>query len=434
MVLTRVLAGELTFGDAAKYLELSTRQVRRLAKGIAGPSGPAVLIHGNRGRVPANRLDPKHRSRIVALAETSYAGFNAAHLADLLVEDEPELAVSARTLQRILADEGLAPSPARRRPRHRHRRERMPREGMLVQADGSRHDWLEGRGPMLTLVGCIDDATSRFPGAVFREQEDAAGYFLVLAQTIRSRGLPLGWYSDRHGIFIKDPARAPTFREQLTGQRSLTQVGRALDELGVAWIGAHSAQAKGRIERNWGTFQDRLVSELRRAGAENLEQANRVLAHYLPRHNERFAVPAAIGEPAWRPWSSPWPVESVLSFHYPRRAAADNTLPWDGRALAIPVAPGSGTGRRVVIVEEHLDGSLWARDGEAHVRLTEAPPDPPLLRARHRRPLEELALPPDPDRPAVDERPPSAATAGRAWRPAPDHPWRGGYAQRQNQR
>ena len=306
----------------------------------------------------------------------------------------------------------------------------MPREGMLVKTDGSRHDWLESRGPMLTLVGGIDDATSRFTGAVFREQEDAAGYLLVLGQMARAHGLPLGWYSDRHGIFIKDPDRPPTLTEQLTGKRSLTQVGRALDELGVGWIGARSPQAKGRIERSWGTLQDRLVSELRRARAETLEDANVVLARYLPRHNARFGVPATLEPPAWRPWDDAWPLESVLSFHYPRRASADDTLSWDGRSLAIPRAAGSGHGRRSVIVEEHLDGSLWVRDGRAHERLREAPPSAPLLRARR---LSAFDHPSPPQaEPRADRAPDRMPSAADVWRPAPDHPWRQGYARRRD--
>jgi hypothetical protein len=296
---------------------------------------------------------------------------------------------------------------------------------MLVQADGSRHDWLEGRGPVLTLVGAIDDATSAFTGAIFRPQEDAAGYFLVLGQMVRNHGLPLALYSDRFGVFVKDPARPPTLTEQLTGQRSLTQVGRALADLGVRWIGAHSPQAKGRIERGWGTAQDRLVSELRRVRAATIEEANLVLASYLPRHNAWFGVPPAIAEPAWRPWSDPWPIESVLCFHYPRRVAPDATLSWDGRTLALPRRiDGDSWSRRRVLVEEHLDGSLWVRDGPEHHPLLDAPPSPPLLRARHRSRLLELEVLPEPEHRSSEDRPPSAATVSRPWRPAPNHPWR----------
>jgi hypothetical protein len=382
----------------------------------------------NTGRTPANRLDQAHRARIRELADTVLKGFNASHMADVLAEEEPGLAVSAKTLLRVLADAGVPRVRTRRSPGHRSRRERMPREGMLLQTDGSRHDWLEGRGPLLTLLGLVDDATGRWTDATFRQQEDAAGYLGILEVTIRRDGLPLAVYSDGHGIF-RPPERAPTLTEQLTGMRSLSQVGRALEEAGIGWIGAHSAQAKGRIERSWGTAQDRLVSELRRAGAATLEDANEVLAGYLPRHNGWFAVPAADPEPAWRAWSSPWPVESVLSFHYPRRTAADDTLSWDGRTLAVPRLAGGGQGRRTVIVEEHLDGGLWVRDGTAHGRLLAAPPSAPLLRARHRSRLEDLEPPVEPRHRARDDhdRAPSAASI---WRPAADHPWRAGYDRR----
>lgn len=148
---------------------------------------------------------------------------------------------------------------------------------MLLQVDGSRHDWLEGRGPVLTLVGWIDDATGILTGATFRLQEDAAGYFSVLAQPAAAHGLPLAIYTDQHGIFIKEPHRPPSLAEQLEGKRGTTQVRRALDDAGIGWIGATSPQAKGSIERGWGTAQDRLRSELRRAGATTIAASNEVL-------------------------------------------------------------------------------------------------------------------------------------------------------------
>jgi hypothetical protein len=141
----------------------------------------------------------------------------------------------------------------------------MPREGMLLQVDGSRHRWFGPDLPFATLVAGIDDATGRVPGGTFRAAEDAVGYFTTFAQTAEHHGLPGAVYSDRHGIFIVERNRPPTLAEQLTGKRSFTQVGRALEEAGIGWIGAHSAEAKGRVERLWGTFGDRLVTELRLA-------------------------------------------------------------------------------------------------------------------------------------------------------------------------
>lgn len=420
-ILTQLLAGELTPEEAALGLGRSTRQVRRLAEAFLA-RGAAALVHGNRGRVPANRIEDERRTRMVGLATTTLVGFNGAHLADVLAEEYPELAVSAKSLRRILADAGVMPARQRRRSAHRSRRERMPRAGMLLQADGSRHDWLEGRGPMLTLVGAVDDATGVLTGAVFREQEDAAGYFMVLDQTVRRYGLPMALYTDHHGIFIKDPGRPLTLTEQLEGRRATTQVGRALETLGVHWIGAHSPQAKGRSERGWGTAQDRLVSELRRAAACTLAEADVVLARYLPRQARWFGVSAADDEPAWQAWPSVHPVEAELCFHYPRRVEADATLGWQGRALSLPPRrDGRGWARRRVLVEEHLDGGLWVRDGDERQRLTEAPASAPLLRARSRGRLSELEVLPEPQRtpPPV---PRSAADVAR--RPAADHPWR----------
>jgi transposase len=423
-ILTHLLANELTLGEAAAILGLSTRQVRRLVERFRH-DGAAALIHGNRGRCPVNRIDETQRAHLVELASTTYAGFNATHLAETLAEEEPAIAVSAKTLLRVLAGAGQRPARTRRRPRHRSRRERMPRAGMLLQADGSKHDWLEGRGPELTLIAGIDDAVGEFSGAIFREQEDAAGYFEMLAQTARGPGLPLALYTDRHGIFVKGSGAEPTLREQLLGRQPITQVGRALEALGVSWIPASSPQAKGRSERGWGTLQDRLVSELRRASASTLEQANVVLAWYLPRFNARFGVPAAIDAPAWQAWPSSFPVEAELCFHYRRGVARDATISWDGGSHAVPPRHDrtSWAGRRVT-VEEHLDGSLWVRDGNEHHQLSVAPPLAPRLRARS---MERAAAIEAPSlRPSSDEpRAPSAATTTRApYKPAADHPWR----------
>lgn len=167
-VLSHVLAGELTLDEAGRVLRLSTRQVRRLAERYR-TDGAAAFIHGNRDRVPVNRTDPAIRARLVELATTEFAGFNPVHLAEILAEEgHTDLAVSARTIRRIMAAAGRALPRTRRPARHRTRRERMPRAGMLVQTDGSRHDWLEGRGPMLTLIGAIDDATGLVTAATFR--------------------------------------------------------------------------------------------------------------------------------------------------------------------------------------------------------------------------------------------------------------------------
>ncbi len=249
-VLNHVLTGGLTAEEAARILELSIRQVRRLLRRYRA-DGSAGLVHGNRARTPAHCIPDPIRDRLVELATTTYAGVNHTHLAELLAEREG-IVVAPRTLRRILAEASVRPVRTRRPPRHRSRRERMPREGQLLQVDGSRHRWFGPDLPFATLVAGIDDATSRVTGGTFRAAEDAAGYFTAFAQTADHHGLPGAVYSDRHGIFLREPGRAPTLAEQLTGKRSLTQVGRALDEAGIGWIGAHSAQAKGRVRATVG--------------------------------------------------------------------------------------------------------------------------------------------------------------------------------------
>ncbi len=419
VVLTHVVAGELTLDEAAAYLRLSTRQIRRLVDGFRR-QGAAALVHANRGRTPANQTDEATRARIVELARTTYAGFNPVHLAEALAEDEA-IEVSARTVRRVLAAAGIALLRTRRPTRHRSRRDRMPRAGMLLQTDGSRHDWLEGRGPRLTLIGGIDDATGEISGGTFRLQEDAAGYFSMLSQTVAGRGLPGALYTDLHGIFIKDPNRPPTLAEQLAGSPSLTQVGRALDAVGVHWIGARSPQAKGRVERLWGTLQDRFSSELRRAAVTTVEEANELLAWYVPRHNRRFGVPATDPAPAWRAWPLELPPEAVFCFEYPRRVDPDATISWDGGALRLParVDTAGWAGRRVR-VQERLDGSIWVRDGLELYALSPAPPAAPVLRARRLDRVPELQQPAEPARAGEEPIPSAASTA----KPRSEHPWR----------
>jgi transposase len=400
-VLNHILAGEISVAEAADRLGLSVRSVRRLLAYYRAPDGVARLVHGNAGRAPANRLSRATRDRLVELALTTYAGVNRAHLADLLAERE-DITVSARTVRRVLGEAGL-PAVRTRRPRgHRTRRERMSQMGLLLQVDGSRHDWLEGRGPWLTLVGGIDDATGIVTGAVFREQEDAAGYLEVLSQTARRHGLPVALYSDRHGIFWKNRQSVPTLAEQFAGRRSTTQFGRALEAAGIAWIAARSPQAKGRVERLWGTLQDRLTSELRLAGADSIDDANRVLADYLTRHNDRFAVPARELEPAWRPLDRP--VEMLFCFRHARRLARDGTLTLGGRSLLVSGRRPGPAGPRSVTVEVRLDGSLWVDLDGYRLPLIDAPERPVVLRSTA--PLKASA----PPRPAVPQ--------------SSEHPWR----------
>lgn len=284
--------------EAAEVLGLSLRHVRRILAAYR-KEGAVALAHGNRGRKPHHALGPDLKRQVLGLIQSTYAGCNTQHFTELLAEREG-MVLSRSSVRRILLEAGIRSPRKRRPPKHRSRRERYPKEGMLLQIDGSRHDWLEGRGPWMSLIGAIDDATGNVLYALFREQEDAQGYFLLLRQIVESYGIPLALYHDRHGIFERSKNEPESLEEQLEGRRLPTQFGRLMEELGITSIPSRSPQARGRIERLWGTFQDRLVSELRLAGAKGKEEANQVLWRFLPRYNQRFAIPATEPGSAFR--------------------------------------------------------------------------------------------------------------------------------------
>jgi len=259
--------------------------------------------------------------------------------------------------------------------------------------------------------------------ALFREQEDAHGYFLLLGEIIKSKGIPLALYSDRHGIFQVSPRKPETLEEQLAGKLEPTQFGRALLELGVEAIFALSPQAKGRIERLWGTFQDRLVSELRLAGVSTLEEANEFLRAFLPRFNSRFGVPPAEENLAYRRLDPSLSLEGVLCFKYLRTVAGDNTVRFGWHTLQLLHG-----GERLsyahaqVEVQERLDGSLVVIYQGRAIATREAPRDAPTLRARSfRRSSGTISPPPAPSGPDLLVKN-VIARYGR--KPAPDHPWR----------
>jgi len=261
----------------------------------------------------------------------------------------------------------------------------MAQEGMLLQIDGSRHAWLGDQRPMLTLIGAIDDATGTVPHALFREQEDAHGYFLLLEKIVTTPGYgrPLAIYRDRHGIFERSTKDPETLAEQLTGQREPTQFGRLLQELDITAISARSPQAKGRIERLWGTFQDRLVAELLLAGAETLTDANAVLPSFLKRFNARFYVFSQLCGTDYRPLAPGMVAAELFCFKYLATVANDNTVTFAGQQLQLLPGPGGRSYARTrVQVHERLDGSLAVFYEGRCLTATVAPPTAPVLRAR----------------------------------------------------
>jgi transposase len=383
MVLNRLLVGQLTAAEAAVLLSLSERQVRRLSAAYR-KEGAAALAHGNRGRKPVRTISEEVRHQVIELAMTTYAGCNYQHLRDLLAERDG-IQLSRTSVRRILLAAGIASPRQQRRRQHRRRRVRSAQEGMLVQIDGSRHAWLEERGPWLTLLAAIDDATGKLAAAMFREEEDAAGYFLLVKQMLEQHGRPLALYHDRHSIFhqTSKATEADTVAEQLAGKQDPTQFGRLLEELEITSIAARSPQAKGRVERLFGTLQERLLVQLRLADARTLEQANQVVTRYLPRFNAQFAVVATQEGHAYRPLQETLQAENLFCFKYQRIVAADNTISFATQRLQLlPDAQRRSYARARVQVHEHFDGHLSVHLAGRCVATTEAPLEAPKARTR----------------------------------------------------
>jgi transposase len=356
-VLVDLEGDRLTPEEAASALGLSTRQLRRLRSGVR-INGVAGLVHGNRGRVPANACDGELAAQVVQLSTEKYPGFNQVFLTEMLERDEGIL-LSRCTVRRLLAAQGIPAPKPQRRSRHRRHRARRAQKGAMIQMDGSNHDWLEDRGPRLTLVGGIDDATGT-AWAVFRLEEDTHGYFEVLAEIITECGLPSSVYTDRTAIALgtkRTPERVASGTVNYE-----TQLTRVLNRLDITLIRARSPQAKGRIERLWKTLQDRLVCELRAKNIRTLEGAQRVLRNHLHFHNRNFAKPALNPEPAWREVPTGQPIEDLICWTYQRTVTNANTVSVEGINLQLEFPPADpGWARRKVWACRRLNGTWFAR-------------------------------------------------------------------------
>ena len=374
LVLNSLLAEHMTLDQAATLMGVSPRHTRRILAAYH-EKGAATVAHGLRGRKPANATPEPVATAVVHLARTRYAGTNHTHLSELLSEREG-LDIGRTTLRRILVNAGLSSPRRRRPPKHRVRRQRMPRQGMLIQMDGSHHPWLGDRMPPFTLLIAVDDATGTVVDALFCEKEDAHSYFLLIQRLLQRRGAPLALYTDRHGVFRHTPG---------SGLPEMpTQFSRAMDELGIQMIFALSPQAKGRVERMAETFQDRLVTELRLAGASSIGEANSVLEQFLPRFNRRFRVPPQYPEPAFRPLEPELCLEQILCFKHRRKVAKDNTVRFQLHTLQLlPGRERPSYAGAAVEVLEGLDGRLSVRHEGRIIATQEAPPSPVFLRTGH---------------------------------------------------
>lgn len=385
-VVRLTLEGRERVGRGAKLLGISTRQMKRLRRKMR-KGGVGGLVHGNRGRKAWNKTASEKLDKVIELARGRYQGLNDTHLTEKLKEKE-EISLSRSVVRGILRGAGIAAVRKRGVKRHYKRRERKAQEGALVLWDGSPHRWFGEKLREWTLMAVIDDATGALVCGVFAAEEDAQSYLICLRQMLLEKGIALAIYMDRHGIFRRNDDHW-TLEEQLAGEQIPTQVGQALRALGIEPIFALSPQAKGRIERLFGTLQDRLVQELRLAGIITPEQATPFLnGPFKADFNARFAKPAQQSQAAWRPLPRGVEVDRICSFRYEAVVGNDNAVRLGGIILDIPAGPRRrGYAKARVEVRQLLDGR-WRVYYHNQLLLETTPPvvQTPLrtLRRRHR--------------------------------------------------
>jgi transposase len=412
-LLKALCAGRVTTRQVANALQLSLRQTRRLRRRFE-TEGAAGLAHRSRGRPSARRLDADTRETIRELMTTVYDGFNDRHLTEKLREQHGVL-VSRESIRRLRRAWGVAPRHRRRPPQGRHRRTPEAAQGALVQIDGSPFAWLGAQSPSLMLLGAIDDATGAILALHFRPTEDVHGYTTLFHQLFTTYGLPLALYGDRLNLLVRND-RHWSVAEELAGAQFPTHLGRMLQDLGIAYVAAHSPQAKGRVERLWATLQDRLVSELRLRGLTTVAAATAYLPDFIADFNRRFARPAALSQPVWR--RPPADLAFVLSCRYRRVVARDNTVRVGSRWAQVPARRSSAG--LTVEVRELLDGRLVVlHDG---VLCAQASPPPGAFTLKPRRaPNADRRLSRRPPAPAPSIPTTPITHTGR--RPLPTHPW-----------
>jgi len=380
-ILSRLESGVLDAATASALLGVGARQVQRLRVRYR-QEGMAAVVHGNRGRAPANRTDRALVERIVALAGPGgkYHDLNTCHLQEVLAETE-QIVLGRSTLDRLLKVAGVRQRGKQTVTVHRRRRERRSAEGMLLQMDASPYAWLEERGPQLDLLGAIDDASGKIIELLFRPSEDQVGYLVLVRNIVQRHGLPMSIYHDRHTI-LRSPKR-PTIEEELAGQPPMSQIQRLLAELGIESIPAYSPQAKGRIERLWGSLQDRLTKELRLANITTLEAANAFLPAFSARYNARFAQPAADPNSAWVPLPADLDRHYYFAIRETRTVRADHCISFAGQLLQVlpgPQDPSLVAQRITVHVAPSGDISLYHGRRPLAFQACAAPPvaSPPL--------------------------------------------------------
>lgn len=352
-VLRRVLDGVISLKEASQYLGVSYRQAKRLKK--KAEEGAAGLVHGNRGRAPSNKLSEGLREKVLALSAEEYGSYNDTHFTEELSKLGME--VSRESVRRLRREAGIAAKRKRKVRKHHRRRPRKTSEGLMVLWDGSPHRWFGRDAEPCCLMAAMDDATGKVLAAFFCENECSWAYLELIRRIVRDHGVPASVYQDKHTA-LKRNDEFWSLEEELAGRREPTQVGRALEELGIQPIFANSPQAKGRVEKLFETLQDRLVAEMEHLGIRDIAGGNAHLEErYLAEFNKRFGV-VPESEHKWRRLKSGMDLEKTCSFCYGASVSNDNAVRFSGLVFDIPPGPGgrSYAGARAEL-RQLLDGS-----------------------------------------------------------------------------
>lgn len=390
-VVRKVLDKEMTQREASEILSLSSRQIRRIVKRVRG-EGDKGVIHRSRGRASNRRIPDEIRDKVIQLYRSQYCDFGP-RLASEKLQERDQVEVKEETLRLWLVETGDWKKRRKRRG-HRRWRERKHHYGEMVQMDGSHHDWFEGRATGCVLMGYIDDATGKVFGR-FYDYEGTIPAMDSFKRYILNYGLPIRVYLDRHTTY-KSNAKV-SIEDVLNEEVPLSEFERALKELGVEVIHAYSAQAKGRVERLFGTLQDRLVKEMRLKGIRTIQEGNEFLRQYLPVYNRRFAVPPMERTNLHRPVPKRLDLNSILCIKTQRTIRNDFTVAHNRKLYQIE----EKTRTSKVMIHEHIDGSIKITCRDRSLRFNEIT-----------------------TRPVKDEKAPLIERTRKWYPPPPDHPWR----------
>lgn len=335
-MLRMVLEKRLTLRQAAENMGVSYRQAKRLRRSFES-DGVVGLIHGNQGRSPANKISDDLRSRVLALSEERYSAFNDTHFTQMLAEREGVF-LARETVRRIRREEGIKPKMRRRPRKHHKRRPRKAQEGLMILWDGSPHRWFGPGTQPCCAMAAVDDATSKLVALFFTDAECSWAYLELLRRVIVNYGIPASIYHDRHSSLTRNDDFW-SIEEELAGRQDPTQVGAALEALGIKAIPAKTPQAKGRVERSFNTLQDRLCALLDLEGIKDITSANEYAPVFMDDYNKRFATAAADTQSAWRKPRRDLDIERLLSLKYEAVVGNDNAVRFAGMIIDIPPGP-----------------------------------------------------------------------------------------------